>query len=157
MRTHYYTRMIVKAVSFMLILLIQFISINLSKAQNVAITDDDSYTAESTAMLDVKSTNKGMLVPRLTTAQRSGITSPAPGLMVYDTDLKSFMYYNGAKWITIPQLIASAGTGEALFAVVSAPGDTVFAVYNDGAKVVVPYGTKGKVGAHQPKQAKKNI
>ena len=35
------------------------------QAQNIAITDDDTYTPNSSAMLDVKSTTKGMLVPRM--------------------------------------------------------------------------------------------
>jgi len=34
-------------------------------AQNVAITDDDGYNANSAAMLDIKSTTKGMLIPRV--------------------------------------------------------------------------------------------
>jgi hypothetical protein len=119
---------------------------NVALAQNVTVTDDDSYIAESSAMLDVMSTNKGMLVPRLTTAQRTGITSPATGLMVYDTEVKSFMYYNGLTWITIPQLASSAASGEALFAVVNHLGDTVFAVYHDGVRIFVDPEAKGRVG-----------
>jgi len=53
-------------------------------AQNVAITDDDTYNADSSAMLDVKSISKGMLVPRMTTIQRQLINNPATGLLVFD-------------------------------------------------------------------------
>ena len=67
-------------------------------AQNVAITDDDNYSAEASAMLDVKSTNKGMLVPRLTTLQRLTIASPATGLLVFDTDSSAFYFYDGLAW-----------------------------------------------------------
>lgn len=35
-----------------------------------------------------------MLAPRMTTAQRTTIVTPADALLVYDTDLKSFYYYN---------------------------------------------------------------
>lgn len=52
----------------------------------------------ASAQLDVQSNNKGMLVPRLTTIQRTAIASPAGGLMVYDTDTNGFWYYNGAAW-----------------------------------------------------------
>src|SRR5512145_2430055 len=72
-----------------------------TKAQNVAITDDDTYTANGSAMLDVKSVTKGMLVPRVTTAQRTAISSPATGLMVFDTDLNSFYFYNGTAWTNL--------------------------------------------------------
>ena len=68
-------------------------------SQNIAITDDDTYTPDASAMLDVMSTDKGMLVPRMTTAERllignPPIGSPATGLMVYDTDFNNFFYYN---------------------------------------------------------------
>lgn len=66
-------------------------------AQNVAINTDGSVP-DASAMLDVKSSNKGMLVPRMTTAQRTGIASPAPGLLVYDTDTNNFWFYNGVGW-----------------------------------------------------------
>lgn len=58
-------------------------------------------TANASAMLDVNSTSKGVLVPRMTSAQRSAIASPANGLLAYDTDTKSFWYYNGAYWIDL--------------------------------------------------------
>ncbi|HRN45687.1 MAG TPA: hypothetical protein PLH20_13080, partial [Flavobacterium sp.] len=51
-------------------------------------------TPHPSSVLDVSSTTQGMLTPRLTTAQRTAISSPADGLMVYDTDLKSFYHYN---------------------------------------------------------------
>jgi hypothetical protein len=66
--------------------------------QNVAITDDDAYNAHASAMLDVKSVNKGLLIPRLTTAQRLAISPAATGLMVFDTDFGRFFYYTGSGW-----------------------------------------------------------
>ena len=47
----------------------------------------------SSAMLDVSSTSKGMLIPRMTEAQRNAITSPAEGLMIYQTNNESGYYY----------------------------------------------------------------
>jgi hypothetical protein len=48
----------------------------------------------SSAMLDVSSNSKGFLAPSMTTNQRTAISSPANGLMVYDTDTNSFWFYN---------------------------------------------------------------
>ena len=64
-----------------------------SFAQGVAINSDNS-DPDASAMLDVKSTTKGMLVPRMTQAQRNAIASPAPGLMIYQTDAGPGFYYN---------------------------------------------------------------
>lgn len=52
-------------------------------------------------MLDITSTTKGLLIPRMTTTNRTAITSPATGLTVYDTDLNLFYYYNGSTWTAI--------------------------------------------------------
>ncbi|OFX43009.1 MAG: hypothetical protein A2046_08780 [Bacteroidetes bacterium GWA2_30_7] len=70
-------------------------------AQNIAITDDDTYNADSSAMLDVKSISKGMLVPRMTTIQRQLINNPATGLLVFDTNEGSFYFYNGTSWLSL--------------------------------------------------------
>jgi hypothetical protein len=57
-------------------------------------------TPHTSAMLEVKSSAKGLLIPRMTTAQRNtlGATATA-GLMVYDTDLNRFYYYTGSGWM----------------------------------------------------------
>jgi len=131
---------------FCLLVLINVIFTNEISSQNVSVTDDEFYTAASSAMLDVKSISKGLLIPRLTSVQREAINPAATGLLVFDTDKNAFYYYDGSEWLALPQVSSSTGVSDALFAVKNAEGDTIFAVYNDGVKVVVPYGTKGKVG-----------
>jgi len=70
-------------------------------AQSFSINTDGS-TAHSSAMLDVKSNSKGMLIPRLTLAERNAVASPATGLMIYQTDnTAGFYFYDGAAWISI--------------------------------------------------------
>lgn len=132
-----------------LILAILFvINTNSVFSQSVAVTDNDLYTPDPTAMLDVMSTDKGMLVPRMTTEERLVIGLPgvpATGLMVYDTDFNNFFYYNGLTWMSFPQ-IGSSGFGGPLFHVINSYGDTIFAVYDDGVQIIVPQGVKGKVG-----------
>ena len=82
---------------FCLLLLVLSTSVN----AQVAINNDNS-APDASAMLDVKSTNKGLLVPRMTQAQRTAITTPASGLLVYQTDNPSgFYYYSGAGWFRL--------------------------------------------------------
>ncbi|MES2795324.1 MAG: tail fiber domain-containing protein [Bacteroidota bacterium] len=51
------------------------------------------------AMLDISSTTKGLLIPRMNTAQRTTLTATATdGLTVYDTDTKGYWFYNGTSW-----------------------------------------------------------
>ncbi|MFV8361917.1 hypothetical protein ACNQGO_00855 [Flavobacterium sp. ZT3P35] len=72
-----------------------------------------TVTPNASSVLDITSTTQGMLTPRMTTAQRTAIASPADGLMVYDTDLKAFHYYNSstATWT----IMNSAATGRLKF------------------------------------------
>ncbi len=58
-------------------------------------------TPDNSAMVDLVSITKGLLIPRMTSTQRIAITSPATGLMVFDTVLSSFYYYNGTSWTTL--------------------------------------------------------
>ncbi len=69
-----------------------FLGISSLNAQ-VAITPDGSEP-DASAMLDVKSINKGLLIPRMTESQRSDISSPATGLLVFQTDGTAGFYYN---------------------------------------------------------------
>ncbi len=51
------------------------------------------------AMLDISSTTKGLLIPRMNTGQRTTLTATATdGLTVYDTDTKGYWFYNGTSW-----------------------------------------------------------
>jgi hypothetical protein len=62
----------------------------------------------NSAMLDVTSTAKGLLIPRMTTAERTAMTSPVTGLLVYDISLSLFYYYNGAAWVPITATASQA-------------------------------------------------
>ena len=55
-------------------------------------------TPNNSAALDITSTNKGLLMPRITTSNRNAIPNPATGLMVFDTDKGSVMFFDGSSW-----------------------------------------------------------
>ena len=62
-----------------------------------------TVTPDASSMLDVSSTSKGFLTPKMTTTERNAIASPADGLIVYDVTLKSFFHYNTttSTWVRI--------------------------------------------------------
>ena len=70
-------------------------SLLFAQNQNVGI---GTATPDSSAMLDVRSTDKGILVPRLTTSQREAISNVANGLLVYDTETNSFWFFQDNDW-----------------------------------------------------------
>lgn len=62
---------------------------------NIAIGNN---APDSSARLDVQSSTQGLLIPRLTSAQRNAMPKKAVGLLVYDTDKQTVMMYNGSSW-----------------------------------------------------------
>jgi len=79
-------------------------------AQGVAINFSGA-SADPSAMLDVSGTNSGILIPRMTQAQKLSISSPATGLMIYQTDgVAGFWYYDGVVWTQSIGAAGAAGT-----------------------------------------------
>ncbi len=66
-----------------------------STGQTVVISDDQSYTTGVTsAVLDIKSTERGLIIPRMNMIQRNEIVSPATGLLIFQTDEIPGFYFN---------------------------------------------------------------
>jgi hypothetical protein len=87
-----------KFLSFIFILGI--ISIHQLFAQTGIAINSDGSAADGSAMLDVKASDKGILIPRV--ALTTSVTSPVNGLLVYQTgSTPGFYYYNGSAWIYI--------------------------------------------------------
>jgi len=91
-------------------------------------------TANTSAMLDISSTSKGLLIPSMSSSQRGDITSPANGLLVYDTDTKSFWYYNSTvtEWQKVGNDVAGATDIDGLSDARSG-GYSVFVGYDAGS------------------------
>lgn len=79
-------------------------------AQSLAINTTGA-TASPSAILDVTSTTKGVLIARMTTAQRTAIASPATGLMVFDTNTASLWTYSGSTWVQVSYSTTAWGVG----------------------------------------------
>ena len=59
---------------------------------------DNPTTISSSAVLDVESANQGVLIPRMTTAEKLNIVNPVNGLIIYDTSLSCFSFFDGSIW-----------------------------------------------------------
>ncbi len=67
-------------------------------------------TPNASAVLDLSSTTGGLLMPRMTTAERTAIASPVAGLQVYDTTTNTIWYNNGTAWVN-----SGTATGNTLY------------------------------------------
>lgn len=99
--------------------LIYTITLFLSLLSMKAQVGIDTTTPDASAALELYSTNAGVLVPRMTLAQKNAIGTPATGLLVYQIDgATGFYYYDGAVWQTFASgsgwgLSGSSGTSPA--------------------------------------------
>ena len=77
-------------------LCIAFVGMSASAQVGIGVPTAD---INASAQLEVSSTSKGFLAPRMTQAQKNNISSPAAGLLVYQTDAPSgFYYFDGSVW-----------------------------------------------------------
>ena len=61
-----------------------------------------TISPNASSLLEVKSTTKGVLIPRMTITQRNAISLPATGLLIYQTNsTPGFYYYNGTVWTAV--------------------------------------------------------
>jgi len=73
-------------------------SLNIDTSGNVGI---GTSSPDASAILDAQSTTKGVRFPNMTTTQKNAISSPAAGLVVFDTTLAKLCVYTGSAWQTI--------------------------------------------------------
>ena len=81
---------------FLTVFTIVFFTFNV-KAQSVGVNTTGA-SPDISSMLDVQSSSKGILIPRMSMIERQGIFKPANGLLVYDTDSDSFWFFQSGVW-----------------------------------------------------------
>lgn len=108
-----------KSIYFLLICFIPIITYG----QSVGISKT-AITPDASSILELKSTSQGLLIPRMLSAERVAISSPATGLMVYQTDSPSgFYYFDGGVWKQVGDFQTSSAinfrcsnSGQAIYA-----------------------------------------
>ncbi len=106
----------------------------MAKAQSVGI---GTNAPSNSAQLDIASTTKGLLIPRMSSAQRLAIVNPAIGLLVFDMDKYTLYLYDGVQWLPM-LLAANTLTGQKAMNTVT---DDLF-----GARVAI-FGNYAVIGA----------
>src|SRR5436305_2081662 len=101
-----------KKISLLTLMILALFSVKEAIAQNVGVNSTGA-APNTSAMLDVAATDKGLLVPRVTLSSINDvatITTPATSLLVYNTATAGvspnnvtpgFYYYDGAKWVRL--------------------------------------------------------
>jgi hypothetical protein len=107
------------------LIIIAFFFFTNAYSQGVGI---GTNTPNPSSVLELKDTTKGFLPPRMTTAQRDAIVSPATGLTIYNTTSKGCEHFNGTNWCSIAHYI-----GETY------GGGIVFFIYDNGQHGLIFY------------------
>ena len=114
------------------LLFITFFSLGTYSYAQVGI---GTTTPDDSSMLDIQSpdNDKGVLIPRMLTSERTAITTPANGLLVFDTDTKSFWFYNVDAW---KELVSGSS-------IVDADGDTKIEVEQSTDEDIIRFSAAG--------------
>lgn len=124
--------------------LLFLVSVKLN-AQNIGI---GTNTPNSSAVLDISHNSKGLLIPRMSMAQRLLIVNPSDGLLVYQTDsTRGFWYFDGVKWMNMVA-VAPAGLVNSISCAGAVNNGTLISgSFNSGVTSIVPY-TGGNGGTY---------
>jgi len=85
-----------KLINLVLIISSMLISVQIY-TQNVGISAN-VFTPDASAILEIQSTSAGLLIPRMTTAQRNAIANPAQSLLIYNLTTKCLEIYEDGAW-----------------------------------------------------------
>ncbi len=112
-----------------IVLLMLFVAISFSLSQNVGISDT-LFTPDQSSVLELRSNEKGFLLPRMSAVERISIVSPANGLMVFDTDSGCVFFYNDptTSWLNMCNMAVTP----------SAPGSGTTLIFPDGISGITP-------------------
>jgi hypothetical protein len=91
------------------LLFLLILAVGITSNAQVAINTDNSVP-DNSSMLDIKSSDKGILIPRMTQTQRDGIANPATGLMIFQTDNSPGFYFNSGTSVSPVWVITGTGS-----------------------------------------------
>lgn len=143
---------IMKKSSFFIVMLLLNSGLLFSQ---VAVNTDGSLP-DNAAMLDVKSSDLGILFPRLSDDARNAIPSPVTGLLLYNISSNLLNYFNGSEWFQLESSVSSTATGSyrpgggvAVNEIPGTPPDSsaILDVDNPSRGVLIPRTTQGSVSA----------
>lgn len=115
-----------------------FLRVGLNDSFFVGNLGVGTRTPNSSSMLDLSSTTRGFLPPRMTISQRNAIASPAAGLTVYTTDGFNMSYHNGTSWGDVFSSHSSSFTSDTLRNAVSDETGTGSLVFNAAPTLTNP-------------------
>jgi hypothetical protein len=140
----------IKIIILNFIILLFIVSKVRGQSENVSINTTGNLP-DNSAILDISSTDKGILIPRMTTTQRTSILLPAKGLLVYDTTKNEFWYFNGTIWITFGGSGIPGPTGPTgIQGIAGVTGDTGPQGVQGIAGTTGPIGPSGSIGNTGP-------
>lgn len=87
-----------KLTLFAILLIFSLVSIVPIYAQSMGISSEE-ITPDTSSILEMRTTEKGILIPRMNTSERNAISDPANGLMVYNNSTNQYNFYNGDAWV----------------------------------------------------------
>ena len=91
-----------KKIIITLLLIVNYLIIYSQNNSALSLSINATGTdANASSLLDIESTNHGILIPRMSSADRVAITTPATSLLVFDTDKGAFYFFNGSNWQNI--------------------------------------------------------
>ncbi|PKP24778.1 MAG: hypothetical protein CVU03_10900 [Bacteroidetes bacterium HGW-Bacteroidetes-2] len=112
-------------------MIVAFLSFNMETFAQVGI---GTTNPDNSSMLDIQTTSKGILIPRMTSIDRTGISAPANGLLVFDTTTQSFWFYKGS-WTELSEGVPDK--------IVDANGDTRVEVEQSANENIIRLTTEG--------------
>jgi hypothetical protein len=106
-----------------------------------------STTPEASSVLTIESTNQGILIPRMTLAQRDAIATPATGLLIFQADdAVGFYYYDGIKWTNLASSNTNSGSSGSRVGDFY-QGGVIFHIFEPGETGYVAGETHGLIAA----------